>query len=104
MSETDGAPRVVDVPKENRFVVERDGHVAELDYHRNGRRFVLIHTGVPKSMEGHGIGGHLVQAAVDRAAREHLVLVPWCPFARTWLEHHPDLAASVEIDWSPRPE
>jgi len=26
--------------------------------------------------------------------------VPLCPFARSWLERHPDEASAVPIDWT----
>jgi predicted GNAT family acetyltransferase len=74
----------------HRFIVEEDGEVAELVYDDSQPgRLVLIHTGVPDSLGGRGIGGALVQAAVDRAKAEGLVIVPQCPFARRWLEEHP---------------
>jgi predicted GNAT family acetyltransferase len=40
-----------------------------------------------------------VEAAVDRAARDDLVIVPLCPFARRWLQRHPDAAGRATIDW-----
>ena len=46
-----------------------------------------------------GVGGRLVTAAVDRAAREGLTIVPFCPFARGWLQRHPEVAGRVTIDW-----
>jgi predicted GNAT family acetyltransferase len=64
-----------------------------------GDRLVLIHIEVPFELEGRGIGGRLVTAAVDRAAREGLTLVPLCPFARGWLERHPEAASRAVIDW-----
>jgi uncharacterized protein len=97
-------PDVVDVPGESRLVLAGPEAVAELDYHLNGSRLVLLHTEVPGVMGGRGVGGRLVQAAVERAARDGLTVVPWCPFARRWLEEHPDQAARVTIDWeTPRP-
>jgi len=90
---------VNDNQAESRFEYRAGGHLAELRYHRRGDRLVLIHTEVPGELEHHGIGGRLVTAAVDRAAREGLTIVPFCPFARGWLEHHPDVAARVTIDW-----
>lgn len=94
---------VRDEPAESRFVVERDGTTAELVYEVDGRNLVLVHTGVPDSLGGQGVGGELVQAAVERARSEGLTIVPSCPFARRWLERHPDAAADVTIDWEPRP-
>jgi uncharacterized protein len=90
---------VTDNQAESRFELRAGGSEAELAYRRNGKRLVLIHTGVPPELEGRGIGGRLVAAAVDRAAREGMTLVPLCPFARAWLERHADQAARVAIDW-----
>jgi predicted GNAT family acetyltransferase len=76
---------------------EADGHVAELVYQLEGDRLLLIHTGVPRSLEGRGIGGKLVAAAIGEAGRRGLTVVPLCPFARDWLRRHPDVAATVPI-------
>jgi predicted GNAT family acetyltransferase len=40
-----------------------------------------------------------VAAAVARAASEGLTIVPFCPFARRWLESHPAVAGQAAIDW-----
>jgi predicted GNAT family acetyltransferase len=93
------APQVTDNQAQSRFELDTDGHVAELVYRRNGKRLVLIHTDVPAELEGRGIGGRLVAAAIGRAAREGLTVVPLCPFARSWLERHADESAKVTIDW-----
>jgi hypothetical protein len=85
-----------------RFETTADGHTAELTYRRHGDRLVLVHTGVPDELEGQGVGGALVTAAVDFAAEHGLTLVPRCPFARQWLERHPDVATRVMIE--PPPE
>jgi len=90
---------VIDNTGESRFELCQDGWLAELVYRLRGHRLVLVHTGVPSALEGHGIGGRLVMAAIDRAAREGLTLVPLCPFARGWLEGHPEAAARAVIDW-----
>jgi len=95
---------VLDATEESRFVIRGDdGAEAELVYHVNGGRLVLIHTDVPEAWGGRGIGGHLVRAALARARAEHLTVVPWCPFARRWLRDHPDEAAGVVLDWDTPP-
>ena len=94
---------VVDVPEESRFLYEEDGAQAELIYHRNGRRLILIHTEVPEKLGGRGLGAKLVRAALARARAEGLTVVPWCPYARKWLTEHPDEAAGIEIDWDTLP-
>ena len=90
---------VVDDAAGEHFVLTEDGHAAELVYHLNGNRLVLIHTEVPEELEGRGIGGTLVRAALDRARRENLTIVPNCPFARSWLERHRDATEGITIDW-----
>ncbi|MGO8864235.1 MAG: GNAT family N-acetyltransferase [Acidimicrobiales bacterium] len=90
--------------QEHRFVVEQDGAVAELVYEVDGHRLVLVHTGVPDVLGGRGVGSALVEAAVEWGAASNLTVVPSCPFARKWLEDHPDAASAVAIDWdSERP-
>ena len=90
---------VTDNQAASRFEIRAGSNLAELIYHRHGDRLALIHTEVPEELEGLGIGGRLVTAAVDRAASEGLTIVPYCPFARGWLERHPDVAGRVTIDW-----
>jgi predicted GNAT family acetyltransferase len=99
MMHVSDAPQVTDNQAQSRFELDTDGHVAELMYRRNGKRLVIIHTDVPAELEGRGIGGQLVTAAIGRAAREGLTVVPLCPFARSWLERHADQSARVPIDW-----
>lgn len=92
-------PLVDDDPSGSRFVTTIDGHTAELVYRRVDDGLVLVHTGVPDELEGQGIGGKLVAAAIDRAESEGWTVVPECPFARGWLERHPDVSARVDINW-----
>jgi predicted GNAT family acetyltransferase len=82
-----------------RFTITEDGHTAELVYHVHQKRLTLVHTEVPDELGGRGIGGRLVQAALDRARRDDLTVVPSCPFARAWLEKHRDAAEGITIDW-----
>ena len=97
-------PQVRDDPGHNRFVLELDGHVGELQYLTQPGRLILVHTEVPEELGGRGVGGALVRAAVERARTEQRTIVPWCPFARRWLQQHEDVAATVAIDWdTPRP-
>jgi hypothetical protein len=92
-------PQVTDNQAKSRFEADFGGSVAELLYRRNGNRLVLIHTEVPEHLEGQGIGGALVTAAIGRAVRDGMTVVPLCPFARGWLEHHPGVASQATIDW-----
>ncbi|MBO0774539.1 MAG: N-acetyltransferase [Actinobacteria bacterium] len=94
-----GDGEVIDNQAASRFELPAGGQLAVLQYRRNGKRLVLIHTEVPDELGGHGIGGRLVAAAAGRAAQESMTVVPLCPFARRWLGRHPEVAAQAPIDW-----
>jgi predicted GNAT family acetyltransferase len=94
---------VVDNPDEDRFELVVDGLRAELLYRVEDGHLILIHTEVPDALGGRGLGGQLVRAALARAERDGLTVVPWCPFARRWLKDHPDEAGAVAIDWAMTP-
>jgi uncharacterized protein len=94
---------VTDNQEASSFEARADGELAgELTYLLNGDRLALLHAGVLTKLEGRGIGGSLVAAAVDRAERDGLTLVPLCPFTRAWLRRNPAAAARVGIDWGGR--
>jgi predicted GNAT family acetyltransferase len=93
------APEVSDNRELSRFEIRIGDAVALLAYRRRADRLVLVHTEVPEELGGRGLAGALTQAAIDRAAAEGLTVVPLCPFARSWLERHPDAAAKVSTDW-----
>jgi predicted GNAT family acetyltransferase len=101
VNEGAAAPSVIDLPDQQRFVAEVDGHTAELVYRAEPGRLILVHTGVSPELKGRGIGAALVRAAIARATDQGLTVVPLCPFARRWLDAHPDAAPGVTVDCSP---
>jgi uncharacterized protein len=82
-----------------RFTFESGAATAFLEFRQRADRFIIIHTVVPPELEGGGVGGRLVTAAVDHAASRGMTVVPICPFARAWLRSHSEVAARVDIDW-----
>ena len=66
---------IVDNTSEHRFETQGEGDRAELVYERTPHALVLIHTGVPDSMRGGGLGGDLVRFAVASARRDGLRVV-----------------------------
>ena len=101
--QSENRPSVRDDSAGERFVVESGGHIAQLIYRKEPGRLILIHTEVPEELGGRGIAGQLVQAAVASAASESRTVVPWCPYARRWLQDHKDVSSSVSIDWQDMP-
>lgn len=105
MADRSETVHVVDVPAQDRFVVQAEGMEAELVYRVRDDRLFLLHTEVPEALGGRGIAGQLVRASIRRAEADHLTIVPWCPYARRWLKEHPDEAGGVTIDFTtPPPE
>jgi predicted GNAT family acetyltransferase len=92
-------PEVTDNTEGSRFEIHAGGAVAVLTYRRRPGRLVLVHTAVPDELGGRGLAGLLAQAAVAKAAADGLTIVPLCPFARSWLERHPEATTHVTIDW-----
>ncbi len=103
VSAVDPVDSVVDDVDAGRLVLVQEGLEAELVYRTAPDLLVLVHTGVPEQLGGRGLGGVLVRRAVRKAVAEGRAIAPWCPFARRWLEQHPDEAAAITIDWSPPP-
>lgn len=91
---------VTDNQDDSQLEIRADGELAELTYRTRAGRLILVHTGVPDSLSGRGLGGELVRGAISKAAAEGMTVVPRCPFARSWLERHADEAAKVPIDWA----
>jgi predicted GNAT family acetyltransferase len=81
---------VVDNSAESRLEARVGDSVGYLIYRIVGDRLVLVHTEVPPQLEGQGVGGALVTAGLDLARERGLTVVARCPFARSWLERHPD--------------
>lgn len=88
---------IVDDEPASRFVARVDGHEAELVYRREADRLVLVHTEVPDALGGRGLGGKLVASAVDDARARGLAVEADCPFARSWIERHPERVAGIEV-------
>src|ERR1019366_220802 len=73
-----------------RFELERDGHVATLDYTLAGDVLALLETQVPESLRGTGIAGMLARTALDYAREHHLRVDVICPFVADYLATHPE--------------
>ena len=78
-----------------RFELERDGHVASLQYTVAGHVLALLHTEIPDALRGSGIASTLAQTALDWARDHHLKVDVVCPFVAAFLENHPEYSDLV---------
>ena len=83
-----GMTDVKHVPDRSRFELAAGDEVAVLVYEEGERDVALLHTVVPRSMEGQGVGSKLAEAAVSWAGEQGLEVVPVCSFVRGWLARH----------------
>jgi predicted GNAT family acetyltransferase len=95
-----GTPAVEDDRDNSRLLVVEGRDAAQLDYQVEDDRLYLLHTEVPEAFRGQGIGAQLVAGAVEKAAKENLTIVPWCPYARRWLKDHPHASAEATVDFT----
>lgn len=86
------ASNVRDNTERHRFELEADGHIAFSNYSRTGNVLTILHTEVPKALEGRGIGSSLTKGVLDIARSQRLKVKAECPFAKAYIERHPEYA------------
>ncbi len=75
----------------SRFEIEQNGEVVgHLDYRTQGNTVDLTHAETDTSVRGQGLGGVLVQGALDRIKIDKMTVIATCPFVATWIERHED--------------
>lgn len=84
--------QVVNNQAESQFETTVDGHRGVLTYTEQEGKLYLLHTGVDEALEGRGVGSALVRYAAEHARGEGLRIVPFCPFAKAWLQRHDEFA------------
>jgi len=77
-------------PHAGRFEVEKDGHLAVLEYHLVDGKIIFTHTGVPEAVSGQGIGSRLAVAGLDYDRARSLTVVPLCSFIADYMQTHPE--------------
>ena len=75
---------------EHRFEATVDGHAGRLDYAITGDVMTIAHTEVDPPLEGRGVAGALVQAALDHARANRLRVRPRCAYAASYMDRHPE--------------
>jgi predicted GNAT family acetyltransferase len=84
-----------------RFEASSNGELAMLTYRFYKNNLALMHTSVPQSMKGKGIGKKLVLAAIHFAIEQHKKLMLYCSFAAKFVKEHPEFHQYVDTDFHP---
>ncbi len=83
------------------FELVVNGIKSKIEYELQKNRMSLLHTEVPEALEGHGVGTAIVEKTLQYIEDNHLKLVPWCPFVKSYVKRHPEwkrvLARGIQI-------
>jgi hypothetical protein len=73
-----------------RFEATVDGLLCYADYALVDGVMRIHHTEVPPALEGRGIAGQIVRAALAHAEANGLAVEPWCGYVRSYMKRHSD--------------
>lgn len=81
------------LPEQGRFEATVEGQLCVAEYRLVERVMLITHTQVTTRLEGRGIAGELIQAALDHAQSHGLKVRPLCSYARAYMRRHPETLA-----------
>ncbi len=87
---------VMNNPGARRFELRSGELTAFLDYFTSGGVLHLVHTDVPRELEGRGYGAQLARAGLEYARQEGLKVAPDCPFVRGYIDRHAEYAPLID--------
>jgi len=83
---------VVDVPQSSRYearlAADPSTGRAVATYELRDGAIAFMHTLVPRTLQGHGVGSALARTALDDARRRGLAVIPICPFFASYIRRH----------------
>ena len=80
-------------PEAHCFEAIVDGHAGRVEYSVRDDVMTIVHTEVDPALEGRGVAGALVQAALDHARSHGLKVTPRCAYAASYMDRHPESRA-----------
>jgi predicted GNAT family acetyltransferase len=84
------AASVRDNPARHRFEMDTEAGIAVANYRRDGAIYRVMHTEVPRALEGRGLGSQLVRGMLDIIRTEGAQVAPLCGFVRAYIARHPE--------------
>jgi predicted GNAT family acetyltransferase len=83
-------------PERLRYEISVDGELAGFaQYADHGEVRTFVHTEVDDRFEGMGLGSRLVREALADVRAHGRTIVAQCPFVRSYVERHPEVADLV---------
>jgi predicted GNAT family acetyltransferase len=98
------APKVAvtDNTHAHRYEARLNGGLALIEYQREGKRIIYLHTEVPVALEGQGIASALARGALEDARARNLTVVPLCPFVSAYIRRHQEYLPLVDTAYRAR--
>lgn len=81
---------VVNNPQKRQFEIQLGHEMGLLAYRQRPGQIELMHTEVPISQRGKGIGEKIVKFALEYARQNQLEVIPSCKFVQAYLKRHSD--------------
>ena len=78
-----------------RLEIEREGHIAYLEYTLAGKVLQLIHSEVPPALRGQGLASELAHSALEWAREQGFKVDVVCPSVAEYLKKYPEYADLV---------
>lgn len=76
---------------QGRFFTRVRGHLCVCDYRLRDGVMAMTHTEVAPELEGQGIAGELVRAALAHAREHGLKVRPLCSYVQAYFRRHPEV-------------
>jgi predicted GNAT family acetyltransferase len=91
---------IIDDPDRHRYEIRVNGELAGfVQYRRRPGLLALIHTEIDPRFEGQGLGSKLIAGTLDAARSAGVSVLPFCPFANSYIERHPEYADLVPAEF-----
>lgn len=79
-------------PAKKRYELDVEGHIAATYYELSNGVITFIHTEVPETLGGRGIGSQLIKGALDQVRAAGLKVIAQCPFVKAYIGKHQEYA------------
>ena len=84
-----------------RFEVNLNGEFAFIEYRWYKGDIAFMHSVVPESFKGKGIGSKIARAGLDYANKEKLKIMLYCPFVSKFVKEHDEYHHLVDDKYHP---
>src|ERR1700757_954572 len=91
---------ISDAPDRNRYELSVDGQVVGFaEYHIRPGLIAFVHTEIDESVQGRGLGDTLIRFALGDARNRELPGLPFCPFAKAFIDRHREFETLVPAEY-----